>query len=159
MWLWPLTMPTQNVLMLLMLMLSNLSRFWSWVVTILKLKFGQDFEVNFWSRLWDWDLVKLLKFSWSLVEILKLNFDQLVQWIKSVYPYKSTQPLVCLWQCFFYIGVAWEGANYAWENKVHLWKSQTCNVYEQTNKAKNGFMETRIQYSGWLFAQRYCQWT
>ena len=105
-----LKMPAQNflmLLMLLMLMLRNVlttvwSRFWSWglveilylvFITILKLKFDQDFEVCFRSRLWGWDLIKILKLkfgqdfepevwsrfgSWSFIEIRKLNFDQLV---------------------------------------------------------------------------------
>ena len=36
--------------------------FGTWIlVKILKQEFGQDFEVNFWSRLWAWDVVKILK--------------------------------------------------------------------------------------------------
>ena len=37
--------------------------------------------------------------SWSLVQILKLNFDQLVVWLKSSYFVESTQPVgpLCLW--------------------------------------------------------------
>ena len=42
--------------------------------------------------------------SWSLVEILKLNFDQLVTRLKSSYFGESTQLLgpLCLWQSFTY---------------------------------------------------------
>ena len=60
--------------------------FWSWsLVTIVKLKFGEFFEVKIWSRLWGrslvWNIVG--KFwsrfwNWNLVEILKLNFDQIL---------------------------------------------------------------------------------
>ena len=37
--------------------------------------------------------------SWSLVQILKLNFGQLVVWLKNSYFGESTQPLgpLCLW--------------------------------------------------------------
>ena len=45
------------------------SRFWGWsLVEILWLKIGQHFELKVWSRLG----------SWSLVEIQKLNFGQFV---------------------------------------------------------------------------------
>ena len=37
----------------------------SWL-KISKLNFGQDFELNSWSRLWNWDLVKLLKLKFGL---------------------------------------------------------------------------------------------
>ena len=36
--------------------------FGTWIlIKILKQEFGQDFEVNFWWRLWAWDVVKILK--------------------------------------------------------------------------------------------------
>ena len=95
------------------------------MVTILKLKFGQDFEVYFWSRLWGWDLVKILRLKfvrdfvaedWStfwainLVKIWKLKFGQdsssrmctnLWHDLKSSSFGESRQPLgpLCLWQC------------------------------------------------------------
>ena len=88
MWLWPFKMPTQNFLMLLVLlrlMLENVlttvrSRFWSWIlIKSSKLKFGQyfgaDVWLSFWSRLWSWILINLL-------------------WLKSKYFGKSTNPWV-----------------------------------------------------------------
>ena len=133
-WFWPLKMPTQNFLMLLVLLMLMLrkvlktvwSRFGSWglvefwylfLVTILKLKFGQDFEVYFWSRLWGWDLIKILRLKfvrdfvaedWStfwainLVKIWKLKFGQDSEArLVTCYFGESTQPLgpLCLWQC------------------------------------------------------------
>ena len=58
MWLWPLKMPTQNfllLLVLLMLMLRNMlttvwSRFWS----------VNDFEAEIWARFGGWSLVHIL---------------------------------------------------------------------------------------------------
>ena len=38
--------------------------------------------------------------DWSLVEILKLNFDQLIIWLKSIYFGESIRPSLCLWPFF-----------------------------------------------------------
>ena len=59
---------------------------------ILWLKIGQHFEPEVWLRFG----------SWSLVEIPKLNFDQLATWLKNSYFVESMQPLglYCLWQFF-----------------------------------------------------------
>ena len=75
MWLWPLKMPTQNFLMLLVLvklMLRNVltkvwSRFWGWgLLEILYLVFGHNIEP---------EVLSILK-RWSLVEILWLKIGQ-----------------------------------------------------------------------------------
>ena len=113
MWLLHLKMPTQNFLMLLillMLMLRNMlmtvwSRFWEWgLVDILNLNFGHYFEAYFWSSLWGWDLVKILKLKfgqdfkaefcsspqrWSLVKtliwLINLNMNRINTLSKSIY--------------------------------------------------------------------------
>ena len=57
MWLWPLKMPIQNLLRLLLLLMIVLAtvccRFVSWGLVI-KLNFCSDFEHKVWSRLWSW---------------------------------------------------------------------------------------------------------
>ena len=67
-------MPTQNFLMLLVLltlMLRNVlatvwSRFWSWgLVEILNLVFGHDIEAEVWSRFWSLFLVKTLRLGFG----------------------------------------------------------------------------------------------
>ena len=104
MWLWPLIENASSKLLdvvsvadvdaeesvdvhLVEIMKLRFGRFWKWIlVTILKLKFGQDFEVYFWPRVWGWDLVKILKLNFgqdikaeARPKILKLNIGQVVK--------------------------------------------------------------------------------
>ena len=126
MWLWPLKMPTQNFLMLLLLLMRKVlttvwSRFWSWGMVeilevcwiILNLNFGQDFEAEVRSKIlmqnfgqvfeievWSW------LWSWRLFELLRLKFGQDMEaefWSTSDLTEKPLvrEPLgpLCLWQC------------------------------------------------------------
>ena len=79
------------------------------LVQILKLKFAKNFEPCFWSWYWSWSFVKILMYifgldfwSRSLVEILKLNFDQRMTRLKSSSYGESRHSLglLCRWQCF-----------------------------------------------------------
>ena len=82
MWLWPLKVPTQNFLVLLVLVLRNMlttvwSRFRSrGLVEILNLNFGHNIEAEVWSRLWSVFSVKTLKlkFGQDLVADIWLSF-------------------------------------------------------------------------------------
>ena len=53
----------------------EISNDWWCLFKILTVNFGQNFEAEVWSRPW----------GWSLIEILRLNFDQLMIWLKSNY--------------------------------------------------------------------------
>ena len=76
-----------------------------YLVKTLRLRFGQDFELNSWSRLWGWDFVNLLK--------LKFGWDSDAEFWSTcgfrstsgtaIWFDESTQikgPL-WLWQCFY----------------------------------------------------------
>ena len=100
MWPWRVKMPTQNLLMLLLLLIFDYKEHvGNSFVDILTLKFGRDFEPEHLSKYCMWSFAKILKlifrqnfeaeffsqgfeaealsrfWGWSLAEILKLNFD------------------------------------------------------------------------------------
>ena len=90
MWLWPLKMPTQNLLrflLLLMLMMrivlaTACCRYGSGGLVI-KLNFCSDFEHKVWSKFWSCSSGKT--WSWSLVSILLLVFrrgNEVESWSK-----------------------------------------------------------------------------
>ena len=80
--------------------------FWWWVsIKILRLEFSRDFDADFLSRFccvlsfWSWCLVEIWELN--LVKILKMIFDQPMEWLKSYFG-ESTLLFVplCFWQCF-----------------------------------------------------------
>ena len=90
MWLWPLKMPTQNLLrflLLLMLMMrivlaTACCRFQSWGL-VKKLNFcsdfehfGLDFEVEAQARFWSWSLVSILLMMFGLGYEVELSLVQ-----------------------------------------------------------------------------------
>ena len=74
MWLWPLMMSTQFMLLvLLMFMQRNGGTHWLNLVEILKLKFGRDFEPEYLLRYWRWRQQEKARQLWT---ILKIKFCQ-----------------------------------------------------------------------------------
>ena len=82
MWPWRVKMPTQNLSLLLMLVMRIVlatvcCRFGSWGLVI-KLNFCSDFEHKVWSRFWSWSSGKI--WSWSLVSFFCWCFVEVI-WI------------------------------------------------------------------------------